>query len=502
MELKLYKDTLQSSEIVCSQKYEQPVEIEVLIPEYLPAVFKIVKTIATPVVLQKQVSGGRYAIDGYIRVTMLYQPEGEEGICAIEQKMPFQKQFEMKQGPYSNHFGEVSGEIGYLNCRAVNGRRVDIRGAYYFSLRVFGQIAGEVATAAVGQGICQKSEAVTATALLAQGDKQFTVEGELLFAFTPESILYTHCIANVNEVRIVGGKAVAKGEIKAEVTYRTAASSELQKAKTTIPFNQIVDIDGLSDGCRPVASADVPGCTLAADGDNGTVTATCILSLRMYKETEHYILKDVFSTRNETEVHRKNIYTDTLQDSFQTAVEVKMGGNLPDEHIEIIECLVTPFAPELIEEDGRLAVRGKVAAHLICRNALGEMECYDKVTEYILPKRYRGTLEDTSLMAAVHLVEKTAEKNGAEADVNITLGIDGEIIGRTMRQVVEGIEELGAYEEENGRAALVIYYAQKGEEIFYIAKHYHANPEDIAKLANLSGDLIEEDCQLLIPAAE
>ena len=59
MELKVYKDTVTAAESICDTKLELPVETEMLIPDYLPQVFKIVKCFVYLVVLQKQVTAGR-----------------------------------------------------------------------------------------------------------------------------------------------------------------------------------------------------------------------------------------------------------------------------------------------------------------------------------------------------------------------------------------------------------------------------------------------------------
>ena len=44
-------------------RQELPVETEILIPDYLPAVFKIVKCFVSCVVLQKQFSAGRLTVE-------------------------------------------------------------------------------------------------------------------------------------------------------------------------------------------------------------------------------------------------------------------------------------------------------------------------------------------------------------------------------------------------------------------------------------------------------
>lgn len=500
----MYKDTVHKSEMLCSQKLEHPLETELLIPDYLPGIFKIVKALVSLVVLQKQVNGTKYAVDGYLRITLLYQSDGEEGLCAAEQKVPFQKQFELKGGDYKTVFGEIEGEVEYLNCRAVNQRRVDIRGAYYLTARVFGQAQEEIVTVISGEGVQQKVVPVQATSLITQGDKQFTLEEAMLFEAPPAAVLYTNCRAQLGDVKVVSGKAVVKGEVTAEITYRTEGSSRLLKTEKSLPFNQIIDLEGASESCRCTVRVDIHGCTISAgeNGEDTMVSTTCLLNARVYKDAEYYAVRDAFSTQYEMEVETKDLVTDLLHDTFTNTIEVKVGGPLPDDSAEIIDCVVTKGAPELIQTEGGLAIHGKVTAHLVCKNSLGEMECYDKTGEYTLPKRYDLAPENATLFGEERVLTCVSGKNGAEAAAEISLVVSGEILEKRTAQVVGASQAGDKLDKASDEAALIIYYAQKGEDVFYIAKHYHANPEKITQLAGLTGDIVEEKCQLLIPAAE
>ena len=89
MEIKVYKDTVTAAQSICDTKLELPIEAEMLIPDYLPQVFKIVKCFVHLVVLQKQVMAGRLTVDGYLRCVLYYQSEGDESLCQAEQKLPF-----------------------------------------------------------------------------------------------------------------------------------------------------------------------------------------------------------------------------------------------------------------------------------------------------------------------------------------------------------------------------------------------------------------------------
>ena len=86
MELKSYRDSIMSMNTLADIKAEIPLESEILIPDYLPAVFKIVKTLVHRVVLQKQLQNGHLLIEGYFRLEVFYQSE-EQKLCTVEQKL-------------------------------------------------------------------------------------------------------------------------------------------------------------------------------------------------------------------------------------------------------------------------------------------------------------------------------------------------------------------------------------------------------------------------------
>ena len=129
MELKVFKDTIASYGGRWETRLELPVETEILIPDYLPAVFKIVKCLITPVVLQNRVSGGRWQSEGYLRCTVYYQSE-EPGtrLLRTEQKFAFEKLVELPAGQYADGPAQVWGEPEYCNCRAVSEHRILIGG--------------------------------------------------------------------------------------------------------------------------------------------------------------------------------------------------------------------------------------------------------------------------------------------------------------------------------------------------------------------------------------
>ena len=110
MELKIFRDTMPQAGTVCTVKAELPLETEILVSDYLPPVFKLVKCFAKPVILQKQLQPGRLTLEGYLRCTVYYQGEEGTGLCQTEQKLPFTKQLELPEFDFTAWTAVVEGQ--------------------------------------------------------------------------------------------------------------------------------------------------------------------------------------------------------------------------------------------------------------------------------------------------------------------------------------------------------------------------------------------------------
>ena len=110
-------------------------------------------------------------MEGYLRCVVYYQAEDDQSLCQIEQKIPFTRAMDLPEGQHQGYSVTVSGEVEYLNCRAVNQRRVDVRGAYALSAQVCAQSEQEVITALADCGIQQRQAALRGVRRAAVLDK-------------------------------------------------------------------------------------------------------------------------------------------------------------------------------------------------------------------------------------------------------------------------------------------------------------------------------------------
>lgn len=499
MELKIYRDAVRIAGVLGEAITEIPLEAEILIPDYLPPVFKIVKTLVHRVVLQKQMQSGHLLLEGYFRIEAFYQGE-DQNLYSIEQKAAFSKQQDIKGLEEKNVDAiDVFGELQYINCRAVSPRRLDLRGAYNLQLRILGGTEQSVITALDEEGMQQKTVLVPAMQIVNSREKQFTLEENFTFDAPAAHILDTHMFFRVQEARIVAEKAVVKGDIRAELLYRTENDTALCRQEVTLPYNQVLEMPQTQEDfvCRVLF--EPVGCAVR-DGEDGKLVLACtgLLTVRAVRPAEYVGIGDCFSTVCHTEGAHGELWTDTLEEALSNDVNVRIEGNLPDDSLEVLQCFAEYSAPELFPHNNQTAVRGKVTAHIFCRNPLGEIDCYDKTGEYILPKKYPA--QSGELTADLHAFCQELHFSQKKESVlaEMTLRVQGFLYRKQKTSVLEEIT-CGQPLEKDTEISLRVYYAAAGEEVFDIAKRYHASPAAISALAGIEDAVLPVGTQLLIP---
>ena len=440
MELKVFRDVLPAAGADCTAKAELPLETELLISDYLPPVQRIVKCFAKPVVLQKQLAPGRLTLEGYLRCTVYYQGEEGAGLCQTEQKLPFTKALELPSFAATAWTACVEGQTEYLNCRAVNPRRIEVR-----------------------------------------------------------------------ELKRMQGKAVAKGVLHVLCGWRAEGDAALRSQTADLPFNQILDADGLSEDCRclcvlePVGFAAAEGETTEDGAASTTLTATAMLRLSGWRPYQLQCVADAFSTRFETTLTPQTLATESLLCALDETTVLRGSGPLPDAGAHILACFAS-FGPVSLIRDERQEGRAFLAARAVvsafAENTLGEMECYEKALDYALPLP-ADLPPDTDAYPECWLSVQDLQCAGAGGalDVSLTVRAEGAVLARQTASLVGAVELGDPLAPADPEVSLRICYAQPGEELFAIARRYHVSPGQMLAANDLPDGTarLDEARRLLVP---
>ncbi len=513
MKLLLDKEPVYLTETVYDGQAEQGVEFDYVLPDYYPDIFKILKCTLTPGVVSYSVSGTQLYIDGVVYIKVLYLSEHSSDINCIEQRFTYSKTIELvktTEKPVVNIFQKTD----YCNCRAVSGRRIDVRGAVSCKIRVTGCVESEILSGARGLGAEVKCDTVSYCGSRLYASRQYVAREDIETGAGGgiASILTTSCNAVVTDTKIIADKVVIKGEAKIKALYLTRSGEcmETEVMEAAVPLSQIVDVEGITDSHSCCARFDVMDCDLEIkQGDDGEnrllgceITVDC--KVNAYKECEISLLSDIYSTDYECNFtstpvkleHTPNYLT--YQHGMKAVLEYNDGvlGEVFD-----CKCDLAGYNLRSAEDSGKMTVSGQVNIWLIGKNAAGNPVFIEKNEPFEFSTDMHSENGAYSADVSVTVSSVSYSISGDHtADIQLQLCANGLIY---KIKTVNAVNEINIMEDvpkdKKSDYALKLYYAETGEKIWDIAKKYNTSVSAVTAENELTEEKLTAPCMLLIP---
>ena len=517
MELKVFKDTLAAYGGRWETRQELPVETEILIPDYQPAVFKIVKCLMQPVVLQNRVAGGRWHCEGYLRCTVYYQ--SDEPGCRLwrtEQKFAFEKSVELPAATFAEGPAQVWGEQEYCNCRAVSEHRIDLRGAYILCAAALMVKDCELLTSLADCGIEQRTQELSGLTRIAAEEKTLTSELSLPLPGTGESILDIGGSYTITSLTMQTGQASCQGVLQVQVCCQPPESEALDIRTKETTIQQTVELPGAAETDRCIAWGEVLHCTLRTEdgATDASLSVTWKLHLELWRLTAHTVVADAYSTICQAQTVQTVCKLLQKTADLTGHLTITVEDDLPTPDAEVRGCFVTleapvqtPEEPNAQKGETRWKLQGKGTAHVLCADSRGELTCYDKAFAWQPDGSWQGSPGDAYPCLHADVTRLTSGKSGTRLRVEIEVSVTGAMLQAQAQQALSEVELGEEFADGADGPALYLYYAQEGERIFDIAKRYHARAKDLAAANHLETggaapqELTTETACLLIPAA-
>ena len=448
MELKVFKDTIASYGGRWETRLELPVETEILIPDYLPAVFKIVKCLITPVVLQNRVSGGRWQSEGYLRCTVYYQSE-EPGtrLLRTEQKFAFEKSVELPAGQYADGPAQVWGEPEYCNCRAVSEHRIDLRGAYILCAAVAVRRESELLTALADCGIEQYTRTMQGLQCAVTEEKTLTAETAAALPGTGESVLDITGSFAAGSAAPATGQVSVQGTLQIQICSQNTDTGELTVRSKDLAVQQTLELPGVTEDDTALVRGEVLACTLSAvDGaGEASLSVTWKLRVEVWRSVQHTVVADAYSTLCKTQTVQTVCRLLQKTADLTGRIPVTLDDDLPDAEGTVLGCFVTLGALCAAQADGNkaethLKLLGKGTAHVFISDARGELTCYDKAFTWQPDGLWPGSTDGAWPSVGASVARVASSKNGARLRVDLEIEISGALFQAQSFDALCGVE--------------------------------------------------------------
>lgn len=513
MDFKVNREIFSTKEVVYDGSNEQAIELDYILPDYFPEIFRVLKCQLSPRIVSHNVNGEKLTYELVVGIRVLYLSEESNALRSIEQKMNYTKTIDLGKQIEKPQLIIVP-KPDYVNCRVVNQRRLDFRGAVSTKVKAVAEKKQQIVSDAFGGNIQLKKKTVSYPTHRLTATKRATIIEDFDMGSVKPAIISIvrseATIANCDH-KIITNKLIAKGEANVNMLYTCEKEEEdgLEAMQFNVPFSQIVDIDGINEKFDAITDINVISCEIIPRGNTGetkeveyelVLEINCIAN--RYDNVE--IITDAYSTTNpvkfnlmDTKLEKKPTPLD-INHTAKANLEYKEGdiANVYDSWAKVNSIMSRLDIPT-----NSIYFTGSCNFVSIAKNEEGKPIYIENDVPFEHIMKIENICEDSYAEPKANVQScsyNLTSKNTVEVKAEIK--ISGNMFETACNKLISDIEvdESTKLEREDDYA-LKLYFADEGEDVWKIAKKYSTSIKAIMEENELTDERVSKKGMLLIP---
>ena len=485
---------------------EQNSQAEFAVPEYMPEILRIVKSEACARIESCRTVGNRVTVDGVCEMRTVYTSD-DGGIYTLTQTENFTRHCE---NDLFDGACDVTAKtsVNYVNCRATATRRADIKASLLISLTAWRTKTVSTVCSGVCKNLEEKCVPMSASSLGCRKTRRFAMSDTVSFAAPAAFIISSRACAVCGEIRKINNKIMIKGEAIVEIVYVPAGDkTAAERFKHTLPINQILEFEGMEERFSGDVALKCTACEvmLRSDGDGICRSADIALgidaSVTMWETKDFAVISDAYCVGGAVELKKENCTFISpvceLNETETVNSVVQIGG-------EGVSAVLDVFAeagePAAECNDGVVAVSGSLKLSMLIRDSGGSLSSYEKMVDFAAQKKLDFDCGAVTAAPAVTLTSVDWSLSGdSSVEIRVEISVKGTVFSETSVAAVTGISFCDTLPQRS-KNAVTVYFPEKEESLWGIARRYNTTVRAIAEENSLDGDSTGELKILFIPA--
>lgn len=482
---------------------KQGVEADFLLPDYYDTVGKLIKCSVTPYCENYLYSSGKLSISGCAEINVCYIGEDNK-IYHYESKHKYTKIIPCDNISSAEAIN-IRQENSSLTYRVSGPKRIEIKSVIHICADIYNSETVEIISGldeitlqhkCEKASVCHNNRYASHEIFVTNKDNQHIVNDEIRF------ILRKECSVELQELKPISNKLYISGNVNIRFLYISEGDFSIKQNTLNLPLSEVVDFYGIDEYslCNVISSAataEINIINTETKTTNIEANASISLFLHSYTKGEISFISDVYSTVNEVEasyvkcdfIQTAEKNGKTVSVSFDVESYEADNFNIIDNYIENVNikpevknnklsCLINADYNAVLKTEG-----GSVA--LVCRNNSSEFELFETM------KTVRNISCRLLSISALRL-------NDGKIRFNADIYVDAELI------TVVGIDALTdinmvSDEENHNKSEIVLYFAQKNESLWDIAKENKSSVDAIKRNNEVRSEILDKDMLLIFP---
>lgn len=489
------------------------VECDIIVPDVKPDLLKILQTDAVVSLNRKEVTDGGYTVGGKVDFTVLYVPESAKGVCSLSASAEFTDN-ENHPTAKDGMFMDVLADVEHLEFNLINSRKINIKAVVGIDTHIMEKLPVSIPIQLDGEGVMMKKERICGLNRVLQKNDEIKLTDEITIPQgkpTIETLLKSDVALRNKDIKVIAGKIVAKGELAICSLYISEGDGMATFVENCLPFTEIIDAQGISeDNYNNIDFQVIKSSVNAipdADGDLRMLDCDIKLgvSISSDEKVDEDVIADVYSTSKKLNITSNNIEVDALKSNIDVSYTIKENV-MPAEGIppisHIYNVVAKPYISSSTAQDGKLTLEGVIDTYILYISSKEDSPVYNFKAEVPFSITIDAPSASTGDKVRAKITANHISYNlnaAGEVELRMVLAVSAAAFGRNTVNIISDISE-----EEFDRGdspSIVLYFIQKGDTLWDIAKRYHTKEEYIRKLNNIDGENLTEGMQILIPKA-
>lgn len=506
MSIKLSKNNLCINQIVAQKNEKVTAEGDEIVPDVKPDILSIVATNGNVCIYKKEIQDGKVKIDGSVNAYVMYIADDEKSsIRAINTSIDFSKSIEMKEIK-SNMQLESKSELINVECKILNGRKINLRANLQFNLTAYSNENVEyIDSIEENPNMQLLSEKTSINSLIGSGVTKVYAKDTVSIDNVDNlsEIMKVGISLENKENKISYNKILTKADAVFKIMYLTD-DGRINTANATIPVMGFIDMQDVSEENICDVSYELKNIIIKPNNveeHSVHVEAEIEVFCFVYKKQEINIIQDLYSKVSEIKYTKKtmNIIKDKceMNETFNMRKQEKID-EIGKNKIYDVETKTTIIKSQI--EEGRVLYQCEINLTFIYAEGSSSRISVKNVVE---PFEFSVTSPNIANKCKIETSIELSKKDfvvmsDSSIDMKIDLNFRLNIIKESEINLIESVTEEIAKNRES--FSIVIYYTKVGDTLWKIAKRFGSTVDEIVKVNRIENpDLIMPGEQLFIP---
>ena len=510
MNAETINETINVCKYVGHERKARTIEGEIVLQDIKPDILSIVKVTRELCIHHKMVGENKVKIEGHLDICLIYIADDDTNSQrAMNSKIDFSEVIDFT-GVNEESIIKLKYEVGNVEYRVLNGRKVSIKIPVIFDVKAFNNCDINIVKGIMNDEDMQvqrMNQNLCSPIIQNSSDVELKENIKLNESNSPigEILCCNICITD-KEYKLSYNKILAKADANIKIIY--IADNERQNVdtfETSIPVMGFVDFDGVNDNSIISMEYDILDYCIRPtyqDMQSNAISVEANIKVIAYAyETRKVELITDFYTPNfvlNTECQTNNV--------VKSIVDI-------NENIELAQTLVVPELDNTnilsiegnstINEknilNGKIAVAGNVDINILyCKKDSRIIE--NKRLELPFQQVIKNDDISNGMDPIINTsIENIEYKQNGENQIQVKIRLVVTIIA-DKEENINNVTKLEITDEEVPKmASVVVYFVKPGDTLWNIAKKFRSTVQYITEVNNLNSETIYPGQRLLIP---